>query len=58
MKLIDRNDKEMLVDKDNPEHEMRLNFVAATDERVNRDFTAPSSAWGVAFKCQGEYNVP
>ena len=58
MKLIDRNGKEMLVDKDNPEHEMRLHFVAATDERVNRDFTAPSSVWGVAFKGQGEYNVP
>ena len=53
--LTDKNGKVMEVDKDNPEHEMRLHFVAAVDERVNRDFTAPSSVWGVAFKGQGEY---
>ena len=53
--LTDKNGKVMEVDKDNPEHEMRLHFVAAVDERVNRDFTEPSSVWGVAFKGQGEY---
>ena len=53
--MTDKNGKVMEVDKDNPEHEMRLHFVAAVDERVNRDFTAPSSVWGVAFKGQGEY---
>jgi hypothetical protein len=57
MTLTDKNGKVTEVDKDNPEHEMRLHFVAAVDERVNRDFTAPSSAWGVAFKGQGDYPV-
>ena len=38
-----------------PHSKMHLHFVAAVDERVNRDFTAPSSVWGVAFKGQGDY---
>ena len=58
MTLTDKNGKVTEVDKDNPEHEMRLHFVAAVDERVSRDFTAPSSAWGVAFKGQGDYDPP
>lgn len=58
MTLTDENGKVTEVDKDNPEHEMRLHFVAAVDERVSRDFTAPSSVWGVAFKGVGEYEVP
>ena len=58
MTLTDKNGKVTEIDKENPEHEMRLHFVAAVDERVNRDFTAPSSAWGVAFKGQGDYDPP
>ena len=58
MTLTDKNGKVTEIDKDNPEHEMRLHFVAAVDERVNRDFIAPSSAWGVAFKGQGDYDPP
>ena len=58
MTLTDKNGKVTEIDKDNPEHEMRLHFVAAVDERVNRDFVAPSSAWGVAFKGQGDYDPP
>lgn len=58
MNLTDANGNVMNADKENPEHEMRLHYVSPTDERVNRDFTAPSSAWGVAFKGQGDYEPP
>ncbi len=53
--LTDSNGKVTVADKDDESHALSLHFVAAIDERVNRDFTCDATTWGTALGLTGNY---
>ena len=53
--LTDTNGKVTTAETDPDTHALKLHFVAAINEQVNRDFAAESSVWGTAFNGEGTY---
>lgn len=53
--LTDTNGKVTIADKDDESHALNIHFVAAINERVNRDFTCDAVTWGTALGTTGNY---
>lgn len=53
--LTDANGKVTTAETDPDTHALKLHFVAAVNDQVNRDFSADSSVWGAAFNGEGTY---
>ncbi len=53
--LTDAKGRVTTVTPDADTHALSFNFVAVTDDRVNRDFSAEADVWGAVFNGEGSY---